>query len=88
MYKGTELQKMNRNPIRIIKRAERERQSEARAEKRPASVTRIAQDKARDTATTITGWISKWQQQKEQNGVSAFLLMSDASVVGKEAAKK
>jgi hypothetical protein len=81
-----QLQHMNPR-IRIIKRAERERQSEARAAKRPASVTRIAQDKARDATTTITGWISKWQQQKEQNGISALLKLSGARMVSKEAAK-
>jgi hypothetical protein len=80
---------MNQNPrIRIIKRAEREQQSEARAAKQPASVTRIAQEKARDATTTITGWINKWQQQKEQRGISALLKLSGAHIVSKEAAGK
>ena len=80
---------MNQNPrIRIVKRAELERQSEARDAKRTASVSHAAQVKALDAAATIAGWISKWQQEKEQSGISAFLTLSNARMVSKEAAKK
>lgn len=85
----TQLQDMKHNPrIRIIKRAEREQQSEALAAKPPASVTQIAQVEALDAAATIAGWISKWQQQKEQSGITAFLKLSNARMLSKEAAQK
>jgi hypothetical protein len=89
VWTRVQLRNMNQNPrIRVIKRAERERQTEARAAQRPASVTRVAQVKALDAAATIAGWISKWQQQKEQSGISAFLTLSNARLLSKEAAKK
>jgi hypothetical protein len=80
---------MNENPrIKVIKRAERERQSEARAANPSASVTRVAQEKARDAAATITEWISKWQQEKEQSGILALLKLSGARMIDTEAARK
>jgi hypothetical protein len=64
------------SPIKIIKRAERERQREARVAKRLASASQLPQEKARDAATTITGWISELRQQKQQSAVPARIFKS------------
>jgi hypothetical protein len=59
---------MNPNPrIRIIKRAERLRQPETPVAKRPASASHIVQEKARDAANTVKGWIVNSRQQKQQS---------------------
>jgi hypothetical protein len=80
---------MNQKPrIKIIKRAELEQQSEERAAERLASVTRAAQVKALDAAATIAGWVSTWQQEKEQSDISAFLTLSNARMFSKEGAEK
>jgi hypothetical protein len=64
---------MNPNPrIRIIKRAERLRKPETLVAKRPASASDIVQEKARDAANTIKGWIVNSRQQKQQSAVSAL----------------
>ena len=60
--------------IRVIKRAERERQAEAQVAKRLASASRIAQ--VPDAATTVTGWIGELRQLKQQSAEAAHRFKS------------
>jgi hypothetical protein len=60
---------MNTDPrIRIIKLAERKRRARARVKKGRASVARPEQDedKARNAAAAVTGWVEDLRRQKKQ----------------------
>ena len=54
--------------IRVIKLAERKRRARARVKKGGASAARPGrdQDKARDAAATVTGWVDDLRRQKDQ----------------------
>ena len=53
--------------IRVIKLAERKRRAKARVKKGRAGVRRLGQDKARDAAATVTGWVDELRRQKQQS---------------------
>jgi hypothetical protein len=57
--------------IRIVKRAERERQAEALIAEQPASILEIEQEQERDAVMTITGWIDEQQEQQRPGGARA-----------------
>jgi hypothetical protein len=58
---------MNTNPrIRVIKLAERKRRARARVRKGRASASLPRQDKARDAAAAVTGWVDELRRQKQQ----------------------
>jgi hypothetical protein len=59
---------MNTNPrIRVIKLDERKRRAKARVRKGRASAGRSVQEKARDAASTVTGWIDELRLQKQRS---------------------
>ena len=59
---------MDMNPrIRVIKLDERKRRAKARVKKGRASAGRPVQDKARDAAATVTGWVDELRRQKRQS---------------------
>ena len=53
--------------IKIIKLAEREQQQAEQVAKPLASVSSVAQEKARDAAATIADWISELREQKQHS---------------------
>lgn len=61
---------MNRQ-IRIIKLAERERQTEERIATQLASASHVTREKTLDAAATITGWIGELQQQNQNSAGAA-----------------
>ena len=61
---------MNRQ-IRIIKLAERERQTEARIAMRLESTSHVTREITHDAAATITGWIGELQQQNQNSAGAA-----------------
>jgi hypothetical protein len=60
--------------IKVIKLAERKRRAKARVRKGPDSTRRRDEDKARDAATTVNGWVDELREQKHENAdaLSAF----------------
>ena len=59
---------MDTNPrIKVIKLAERKRRAKARVRNGQASAGRSVQEKARDAAATITGWVDELRRQKKQS---------------------
>lgn len=59
------------NQIRIVKRAEREQQAEELETKQLESAIETPQEKERDAALTITGWIVEQQEQQSTGGARA-----------------
>lgn len=57
--------------IRIVKRAERERQAEALVAEQPPSIIEIEQEKARNAVMTITAWIDEQQEPQSPGGARA-----------------
>ena len=57
--------------IRVVKRAERERQAEELVTEKPASIIEIEQEKERDAVMTITGWIDEKQEPQNPGGARA-----------------
>jgi len=49
-------------PIKIIKRAERDRSEQATQQPKP--VRKTAQDAARDMVSTVTNWVNELQQKR------------------------
>jgi len=60
--------------IRVIKHAERKRRAKARIKQGGNAARRPGQDKARDAAETVTGWVDELRMQKRQdaNALSGF----------------
>ena len=56
--------------IRVIKLAERKRRAKART-KQGRDAGRPRQDKARDAAVTVTGWVDDMRRQKRQSADAA-----------------
>lgn len=59
------------NQIRIVKRAEREQQAEELEAKQLESASETTQEKARDAALTVTGWIVEQQEEQSTGGARA-----------------
>ena len=59
------------NQIRIVKRAEREQQAEELEAKQLESANETPQEKDRDTALTVTGWIVEQQEEQSTGGARA-----------------
>ena len=57
--------------IRVIKLAERKRRAKARVKQGGGSARRPGQDRARDDAATVNGWVDELRRQKRQ-GASAL----------------
>ena len=55
------------NRIKVIKLAERKRRAKARVKQGQAGADRHGRDKARDAATTVTGWVDDLRKQKRQS---------------------
>ena len=60
--------------IRVVKHAERKRRAKTRVKQGRASAQRPGQDKARDAADTVNGWVDELRKQKRQvaNALSDF----------------
>jgi hypothetical protein len=66
---------MNTIPrIKVIKLAERKRRAKARVKQGGEPDSRPVQDKARDDAATVNGWVDELRRQKRQgaNALSDF----------------
>ncbi|MEP6911232.1 MAG: hypothetical protein ABI923_00675 [bacterium] len=57
--------------IKVVKRAERERQAEALVAEKPASIVEIEQEKERNAVMTITSWIDEQQEPQNPGGARA-----------------
>ena len=68
--------------IRVIKLAERKRRARARVKKGRASASHPGQDKARDAAAAVTGWVDELRRQKQQ----AAAALSDFNSLFEDAA--
>jgi hypothetical protein len=53
--------------IRVIKLAEQKRWAKARVKQGRDSARRPEQDKARDDAATVNGWVAELRRQKRQD---------------------
>jgi hypothetical protein len=53
--------------IRVIKLAERRRRAKARVKKSGNSAPSPVQDKARDAAANVTGWVNELLEQKQRS---------------------
>ncbi|MDT4969113.1 MAG: hypothetical protein QOJ64_3850 [Acidobacteriota bacterium] len=51
-----------KTPIKIIKRAERDRSEDATKQAKP--VRKTAQETARDMVSTVTNWVNELQQKR------------------------
>ena len=66
---------MNTDPrIKVIKLAERKRRAKARIKKGRDSARPCVQDKAREAAATVAGWVEELRGQKDEGAdvLSAF----------------
>ena len=53
--------------IKVIKLAERKRRAKARIKQGRASACRPGQDRARDAADTVNGWVDELRRQKRHD---------------------
>ena len=58
-----------KTPIKIIKRAERNRSENSKKEK---TTRESAQDTAREMVTTVTNWVSEFQQKRRMETKQAI----------------
>jgi hypothetical protein len=58
--------------IRVIKLAERKRRAKARARQGGGSAHPPKQDKARDDAATVNGWVDELRRQKRQAAAASL----------------
>jgi hypothetical protein len=59
-----------KNPIKIIKRDERNRQEKTEASGKPARQS--AQETVRDMASTVANWVSEFQQKRRTETTRAI----------------
>ena len=57
--------------IRVVKLAERKRRAKARVKQGRAAAARPKQDKAREAADTVTGWVDELRRRKRQGAGAA-----------------
>ena len=57
--------------IRVVKRAERERQAEELVAEKPASNIEIEEEKEREAVMTVTAWIDEKQEPQNPGGARA-----------------
>ena len=57
--------------IRVVKRAERERQAEELVAEKPASNIEIEEEKEREAVMTVTAWIDEKQVPQNPGGARA-----------------
>jgi hypothetical protein len=57
--------------IRVVKRAERERQAEELVAEKPASTLEIEEEKERDAVIAVTAWIDEKQEPRNPGGARA-----------------
>lgn len=70
---------MNTKTIKVIKRSERNRHEEATATVDTAA-KKSAQEAARDVVSTVTGWVSEFQQKRRAETAQAIkTLFSDTT---------
>lgn len=68
-----------KQPIKIIKRAERTAQEAAHAPEEDAA-KKSAQESARDMVATVTSWVSEFQQKRRNETAQALkTLLTDAT---------
>ncbi len=57
--------------IKVIKLAERKRRAKARVKQERDSARGPVQDKAREAADTVNGWVDEMRRQKQQDADAA-----------------